>query len=69
MLFELIILGFDAYWEVDANETTAINGTWVRARKRVFDKILEECETTIIAEDLGFVTEGLNSSGQISFQV
>ena len=53
--------GFDAYWEVDANETTAINGTWVSGPgEKLFDKILEECgELPIIAEDLGFVTEGV----------
>lgn len=53
--------GFDAYWEVDAKEETAINGTWVEGPgEKLFDTILKECgELPIIAEDLGFVTEGV----------
>lgn len=53
--------GFDAYWEVDANEKTAINGKWVQGPgEKLFDTILKECgELPIIAEDLGFVTEGV----------
>lgn len=53
--------GFDAYWEVEADETTAINGKWVDGPgEKLFDTILKECgELPIIAEDLGFVTEGV----------
>ncbi|HCD52857.1 MAG TPA: 4-alpha-glucanotransferase [Balneolaceae bacterium] len=53
--------GFDAYWEVDAKETTAINGRWVDGPgEKLFDTILDKCgELPIIAEDLGFVTEGV----------
>lgn len=53
--------GFDAYWEVDAKEKTAINGKWVDGPgAKLFDTILKECgELPIIAEDLGFVTEGV----------
>ena len=53
--------GFDAYWEVDAKEKTAIKGRWVKGPgEKLFDTILEECgELPIIAEDLGFVTEGV----------
>lgn len=53
--------GFDAYWEVDASEKTAINGRWVDGPgEKLFDTILKECgELPIIAEDLGFVTEGV----------
>jgi 4-alpha-glucanotransferase len=53
--------GFDAYWEVDAKEKTAINGRWVDGPgEKLFDTILKECgELPIIAEDLGFVTEGV----------
>ncbi len=53
--------GFDAYWEVKADETTAINGKWVDGPgEKLFDTILKECgELPIIAEDLGFVTEGV----------
>lgn len=53
--------GFDAYWEVDAKEETAINGRWVDGPgEKLFDAILKECgELPIIAEDLGFVTKGV----------
>ncbi len=53
--------GFDAYWEIDAKEETAINGKWVEGPgEKLFDMILKECgELPIIAEDLGFVTEGV----------
>ena len=53
--------GFDEYWEVKADEKTAINGTWVQGPgEKLFDTILKECgELPIIAEDLGFVTEGV----------
>ncbi len=53
--------GFDAYWQVDAKEKTAINGKWVHGPgEKLFDTILRECgELPIIAEDLGFVTEGV----------
>tara|TARA_R110000868_G_scaffold408293_5_gene691009 strand:- start:39478 stop:40971 length:1494 start_codon:yes stop_codon:yes gene_type:complete len=53
--------GFDAYWEVEAKEETAINGRWVNGPgEKLFDTILKKCgELPIIAEDLGFVTEGV----------
>ncbi|MEX0719771.1 MAG: 4-alpha-glucanotransferase [Balneolaceae bacterium] len=53
--------GFDAYWEVDASEKTAEKGRWVEGPgEKLFDAILKECgELPIIAEDLGFVTEGV----------
>ncbi|MCG8372134.1 MAG: 4-alpha-glucanotransferase [Balneolales bacterium] len=53
--------GFDAYWEVSAGEETAINGRWVDGPgEKFFDTILRECgELPIIAEDLGFVTKGV----------
>ena len=53
--------GFDEYWEVNAEEETAINGRWVEGPgEKLFDTILKECgELPIIAEDLGFVTEGV----------
>ncbi len=53
--------GFDEYWEVKADEKTAINGKWVKGPgEKLFDTILKECgDLPIIAEDLGFVTEGV----------
>ncbi|HAH51892.1 MAG TPA: 4-alpha-glucanotransferase [Balneola sp.] len=53
--------GFDAYWEVKASEKTAENGRWVKGPgEKLFDTILQKCgELPILAEDLGFVTEGV----------
>ncbi len=53
--------GFEAYWEVKASEKTAEKGRWVKGPgEKLFDAILEKCgELPIIAEDLGFVTEGV----------
>jgi 4-alpha-glucanotransferase len=53
--------GFDEYWEVKASEKTAENGRWVKCPgEKLFDTILEQCgELPILAEDLGFVTEGV----------
>jgi len=50
--------GFDAYWEVKADEKTAINGRWVKGPgSKLFDTIKEELgELPIIAEDLGVIT-------------
>ncbi|MTI88572.1 MAG: 4-alpha-glucanotransferase [Balneolaceae bacterium] len=53
--------GFEAYWEVKADEKTAENGRWVKGPgEKLFDTILKECgQLPIIAEDLGFVTKGV----------
>lgn len=53
--------GFDAYWEVEADQKTAENGRWVDGPGAgLFETILKECgELPIIAEDLGFVTKGV----------
>lgn len=62
--------GFDAYWEVKADEKTAINGRWIQGPgDKLFNTILKECgELPIIAEDLGFVTEGVEKlRDQFSF--
>ncbi len=51
--------GFEAYWEVDAKEETAINGTWKKgpgeALFRAIQKELGE-DLPIFAEDLGLIT-------------
>jgi len=51
--------GFEAYWEVNADEKTAINGRWVKGPGyKLFDTIKDELgELPIIAEDLGVLTE------------
>lgn len=53
--------GFDAYWEVEASEETAINGQWVKAPGiDLFTTIKENFgELPIIAEDLGVMTDAV----------
>jgi len=50
--------GFEAYWEVPAEEKTAVRGNWVKGPgSKLFKTIHKELgELPIIAEDLGFVT-------------
>lgn len=50
--------GFVAYWEVRANEKTAINGRWVKAPvKDFFNTLFKHFPyLPIIAEDLGHIT-------------
>jgi len=50
--------GFEAYWEIPAEEKTAIKGRWVKAPGReLFTRIAEEMgELPIVAEDLGVIT-------------
>jgi len=61
-LFDLVRLdhfrGFEAYWEVPGNETTAINGRWVQAPGEALLSALEKefGELPIVAENLGVIT-------------
>jgi len=52
--------GFEAYWEVPAGETTAINGRWVKGPGaelfRAIRSALQIDRLPIIAEDLGVIT-------------
>ncbi|MEZ4614313.1 MAG: 4-alpha-glucanotransferase [Caldilineaceae bacterium] len=50
--------GFAAYWEVPADEATAINGQWVTGPGHDFFEVVarELGELPIIAEDLGEIT-------------
>jgi 4-alpha-glucanotransferase len=51
--------GFQAYWEIPAEEPTAINGRWVLGPGRDFFKEMEkqvQNPLPIIAEDLGLIT-------------
>lgn len=50
--------GFCGYWEVPADETTAINGRWVRGPGMDFFRALERAlgSLPIIAEDLGLIS-------------
>ncbi len=61
-LFDIVRIdhfrGFVAFWEVPANEKTAINGHWVAVpAAEFFTALLEKFPTiSLIAEDLGFIT-------------
>ena len=50
--------GFEKYWEIDADEPTAVNGKWVDGPKEaLFDELLKQLgRLPIIAEDLGVIT-------------
>jgi 4-alpha-glucanotransferase len=50
--------GFESYWSVPANATTAINGSWRKAPgSELFQKLKSELpHLPIIAEDLGIIT-------------
>jgi 4-alpha-glucanotransferase len=50
--------GFEAYWEIPAEEATAVNGQWVKAPgMALFRELLHRFPTLpIIAEDLGVIT-------------
>lgn len=50
--------GFEASWEIPAQETTAINGRWVKAPgEALFNRFLEQFgKLPLVAEDLGIIT-------------
>ncbi len=51
--------GFEAYWEVPAGESTAINGRWMKGPGQEFFDAMTEAlggELPIVAEDLGVIT-------------
>jgi 4-alpha-glucanotransferase len=50
--------GFEAYWEVPAEEDTAINGRWVEGPGATLFEALHQAlgELPIVAEDLGLIT-------------
>lgn len=64
-LFDVIRLdhfrGFHEYWAVDASETTAINGEWVKGPQSQFVCLIRDWFSNVdfIAEDLGILTEGV----------
>ncbi|MEA3413138.1 MAG: 4-alpha-glucanotransferase [Pseudomonadota bacterium] len=61
-LFDIIRLdhfrGLEAFWEIDADEDTAINGTWVPAPGEALLKALTDAfpDLPLVAEDLGTIT-------------
>ncbi len=50
--------GFEAYWEIPAQETTAVHGRWVKGPNEDLFRVLRESlgELPLIAEDLGMIT-------------
>lgn len=66
-LFDMVRIdhfrGFVAYWEIPAEEKTAINGKWVRAEAEdFFNTVIREIpKASIIAEDLGYITDDVRS--------
>jgi 4-alpha-glucanotransferase len=50
--------GFEAYWQVPAGQTTAINGEWIKAPGNEFFETLgnQLGSLPILAEDLGIIT-------------
>ena len=61
-LFDLIRVdhfrGFESYWEIPAEEETAVNGQWVKAPgDALFQRLHEEFgDLPLVAEDLGIIT-------------
>lgn len=50
--------GFEAYWEIPASETTAVNGRWVKGPGAPFFTTVRRTlgDAPIVAEDLGLIT-------------
>ncbi len=51
--------GFESYWSVPAGESTARNGTWIKAPGyELFEAVHKELpDAKIVAEDLGIITD------------
>ena len=50
--------GFEAYWEIDAQAETAIDGRWVKGPGESFFQVLKQVfgDLPLVAEDLGVIT-------------
>ncbi|MCU7917492.1 MAG: 4-alpha-glucanotransferase [Candidatus Thiodiazotropha sp. (ex Epidulcina cf. delphinae)] len=50
--------GFESYWEIPAEEETAVNGHWVEASgEKLFDRLYRALpDLELVAEDLGVIT-------------
>ena len=55
--------GFEAYWEIDAKEETAMNGRWVKAPGEALFETLQQAigDLPIVVEDLGTITAEVNA--------
>ena len=60
--------GFESYWAIPAEDTTAINGSWMPGPGLDFIHAMHRAfpDKTFIAEDLGFVTEQVRQLLQAS---
>jgi 4-alpha-glucanotransferase len=58
--------GFHAYWEIPAEETTAVKGRWAEGPgTKFFDAAKRELgELPMVVEDLGFITRGVRELRQ-----
>lgn len=68
MLFDVIRIdhfrGFEAYWEIDAEEETAINGHWELGPGAAFFEAMQKQfgdDLPLVAEDLGVITEQVDA--------
>lgn len=61
-MFDLVRIdhfrGFEAYWEIDAQAETAIDGRWVKGPGESFFQVLKQVfgDLPLVAEDLGVIT-------------
>jgi 4-alpha-glucanotransferase len=55
--------GFEAYWQVPAGETTAMNGEWIKGPDALFFEVVQEAigSLPVMAEDLGIITPEVES--------
>ena len=55
--------GFESYWEIPAEEETAVNGAWVPGPGReLFDRMAEAIGSLpIVVEDLGLITDDVRA--------
>ena len=58
--------GFEAYWEIPADEPTAVNGRWVAGPNYTFFQELQRAlgKLPLIAEDLGYITKAVHELRQ-----
>ena len=66
-LFDIVRIdhfrGFEAYWEIPAEEESAINGRWVKALgDELFERLHQRFgRLPLVAEDLGIITEAVEA--------
>jgi 4-alpha-glucanotransferase len=55
--------GFEAYWEIPAGETTAMNGAWIKGPGAELFRVVRQAlgELPIVAENLGVITPAVEA--------